>query len=160
VKNNRAHTVPLSAAALAVIEKRPRTQRDFLFGRVRGFRGWHRCKQRVDAKIEQATGRPLPPWTIHDLRRSFATYAGGGLPPDQLQKLPRHEQDVARGLGVQPHVIEVVLNHVSGQRGGVAGIYNRGSYEAEKRTTLDRWAAHLLAIVEGRDSNVTPLRRA
>jgi hypothetical protein len=81
----------------------------------------------------------LPPWVPHDLRRSFATHVAG--------------------IGVQPHIIEACLNHVSGHKGGVAGIYNRSTYEPEKRTALDRWAAHLLAIVEGRDSNVTPLRR-
>jgi hypothetical protein len=52
------------------------------------------------------------------------------------------------------------LNHISGHKGGVAGIYNKAAYEPEKRTALERWAAHLLAIVEGHESNVTPLRRA
>ncbi len=49
-------------------------------------------------------------------------------------------------LGVQPHVIEAVLNHVSGHKAGVAGIYNRATYEKEKRETLDRWAQHVEAI--------------
>jgi hypothetical protein len=66
---------------------------------------------------------------------------------------------MARGLGLQPHVIEAVLNHVS-YKSGVAGIYNVGSYEPEKRRALDRWAEHLMAIVESRESNVAPLRRA
>ena len=60
--------------------------------------------------------------------------------------------------GVQPHVIETVLNHVSGHRAGVAGIYNRASYEREKAIALDLWADRLTAIVEGRKTNVTPLR--
>ena len=63
-------------------------------------------------------------------------------------------------IGIQPHIIEAVLNHVSGHKGGVAGIYNRAGYEAEKTTALNRWAEHVAAIVEGRDSNVTPLRAA
>jgi len=63
-------------------------------------------------------------------------------------------------LGIQPHVIEAVLNHVSGSKRGVAGIYNRSSYEREKQIALELWAEHLIAIVEGRESNVTPLRRA
>ena len=62
-------------------------------------------------------------------------------------------------LGIQPHVIEAVLNHVSGLRTGVAGIYNRSSYEREKRRALDMWAEHLMAIVEGRKRNVIPLRQ-
>jgi hypothetical protein len=67
---------------------------------------------------------------------------------------------MAEDLGIQPHIIEAVLNHVSGHKAGVAGIYNRASYEAEKRTALCRWAEHVTAIIEGRESNVTALRRA
>jgi hypothetical protein len=63
-------------------------------------------------------------------------------------------------LGVQPHVIEAVLNHVSGHRAGVAGIYNRASYEREKTIALDLWADRLMAIVKSRKTNiVTRLRR-
>jgi hypothetical protein len=62
-------------------------------------------------------------------------------------------------LGVQPHVIEAVRNHVSGHRAGVAGIYNRASYEREKAVALDLLAEHLTAIVKGRKSKITPLRR-
>jgi hypothetical protein len=52
-----------------------------------------------------------------------------------------------------------VLNHVSGFRAGVAGTYNRSTYAREKKTALDLWANRLMAIVEDRVSNVTPLRR-
>jgi hypothetical protein len=62
-------------------------------------------------------------------------------------------------LGIQPHVIEAALNHISGHRAGVAGIYNRASYEREKAVALDLWAEHLLALVEGRKSTVVPLHR-
>jgi hypothetical protein len=93
------------------------------------------------------------------LRRTFATYAGGGLPAHELGRLSKSEQEMARGLEIQPHVIEAILNHVSGHKAGVAAIYQRGTYEREKRIALDLWADHLLAIVEGRVSNVTPLRR-
>jgi hypothetical protein len=52
-----------------------------------------------------------------------------------------------------------VLNHVSGHKGGVAGIYNRAAYEKDKRDALIRWADWLTGVVEGRKSKVTPLRR-
>jgi hypothetical protein len=55
-------------------------------------------------------------------------------------------------IGVAPHAIEAVLNHVSGTRGGVAGRYNRSPYEAEKTAALARWDAHLMAAIEGRDT--------
>ena len=50
-------------------------------------------------------------------------------------------------IGIQPHVIEAVINHVSGHKAGVAGIYNRSTYEPEKKAALDTWANHLEAIV-------------
>jgi hypothetical protein len=43
-------------------------------------------------------------------------------------------------LGVLPHVIEAVLNHISGHRAGVAGVYNRAAYFSEKRNALELWA--------------------
>ena len=46
-------------------------------------------------------------------------------------------------IGIQPHVIEAVVNHISGHKGGVAGVYNRATYAVEKRTALERWAAWL-----------------
>jgi integrase len=142
-KNHRPHVVPLSQRARAIIDaQQARDGRDFIFGRYIGsgpFSGWSRSKNELDARIKKA-GKALAHWTPHDLRRTVAT----GMAE----------------LGVQPHVIEAVLNHVSGHKAGVGGIYNRSSYEREKRAALDLWADHLTAIVEGRDSNVTPLRRA
>ena len=79
------------------------------------------------------------PWVIHDLRRTVAT----GMAE----------------IGIQPHVIEAILNHVSGHKSGVAGIYNRASYEAEKATALNLWAAHILALVERRESNIVTAKR-
>jgi hypothetical protein len=50
-------------------------------------------------------------------------------------------------LRIPPHIVEAVLNHVSGHRAGVAGVYNRATYDKEKAVALNRWAKHLLAIV-------------
>jgi hypothetical protein len=49
-------------------------------------------------------------------------------------------------LGVQPHVVEAVLNHVSGHKAGVAGVYNRSLYGPEKCAALELWANHVLTI--------------
>ncbi|MCB1884313.1 MAG: hypothetical protein KDG89_10015 [Geminicoccaceae bacterium] len=54
---------------------------------------------------------------------------------------------MADRLAVLPHVVEAALNHVSGHKAGVAGIYNRAVYAAEKRDALDRWAAWLMEAV-------------
>jgi integrase len=160
-KNHRPHIVPLSLAAAAIVDAQPkREKRDLIFGRgEKPFSGWSNCKERLDEKIKKATGKSLSHWTPHDLRRTFATYAGGGLPEHQLKKLPPQDTEVASGLGIQPHVVEAVLNHVSGHKAGVAGTYNRSTYAREKKAALDLWANRLIAIVEDRASNVTPLRR-
>jgi hypothetical protein len=62
-------------------------------------------------------------------------------------------------LGVQPHVIEAVLNHVSGHKAGVAGVYNRSLYSAEKRAALTLWAEHIMSLLQKREFKVVPLRR-
>jgi hypothetical protein len=59
-------------------------------------------------------------------------------------------------LGVQPHVAELVINHV---KGGVQAIYDRHNYQSEIKAALARWAEHVLAMVAGIDSNVVPMRR-
>jgi integrase len=146
-KNGKEHGVPLSEPARAIIGGQPRRQgsdgklRDFVFGYADGpFSGWTGGRKLLNTRIEKATGQALPHWTPHDLRRSFATHASK--------------------LGIQPHVIEAILNHVSGFRAGVAGIYNRNPYDAEKRTALALWADHLLAIVNGHESNVVSFAAA
>ena len=139
-KNHRPHIIPLSAPATAIIASQLKREGcDTLFGSEHGFNNWSFWKERLDKTITQANGgMPIPRWTTHDLRRTAATM-------------------MADDLGIQPHIIEAVLNHVSGHKAGVAGIYNRASYLREKRAALNLWADRLLAIA--RDSNVTPLRR-
>jgi hypothetical protein len=110
------------------------------------FSGWSKSKVALDKAIietrakagAKATATPLVPWSIHDLRRTVAT---------GLQR-----------LGVRLEVTEAVLNHISGSRGGIAGVYQRHDWAAEKRSALDAWAAHVLAIAEQRTTaeNVVP----
>jgi len=140
-KNHRDHTVPLSGPALAIIAARPRQpDRDLIFGSgQKAFSGWSNAKYALDARL-RASGAELPEWRVHDVRRGVATHMGE--------------------IGILPHVIEAILNHVSGHKGGVAGIYNRAAYEDQVRTALDRWAEWLMAMVEERDSNVVPMARA
>jgi integrase len=144
-KNGKPFSIPLSSAALEILRQQPRRAgpdgkpRDRIFGNSAGpFSGWSKSKGMLDARIAER-GEPLAHWVIHDLRRSFATHLGEEL------KIP-------------PHIIECCLNHISGFRSGVAGTYNRASYQAEMRTAMVRWADQLLAWVEDRESNVTPLR--
>jgi len=123
-KNGRVHEIPLSDLALDIITSAPRREgRAMLFGAGGGpFSGWSKAKAALDARL----GSEFVPWRIHDLRRTVAT-------------------GMAR-LGVLPHVVEAVLNHVSGHKSGVAGIYNRATYRNEKREALALWAAHIQKI--------------
>ena len=147
VKNNRTHAIPLSQAARAILEAQPRRinadgkPRDLIFGYADGaWNAWHNAKKRVDVRIAEATGAPLPPWTPHDLRRSFATHANE--------------------IGIEPHIVEACLGHISGFRAGVAGTYNWATYQIPKRAALARWADQLLAWVKGQQSKVVTLRQA
>jgi len=63
-------------------------------------------------------------------------------------------------LGVKPHVVETIMNHRSGHKAGVAGIYNGATYEPEVKQALAMWADHLMAAVNGTDPKVVPLRQA
>ncbi len=162
-KNGRAHVVPLSPLALSIIAaQEDRTGRDLIFGRGEGgFSGWSKSKERLDARIAAANGgKAIAHWTLHDLRRSFATYAGGGPEEPIFKQMTPRDRELAQGLGILPHVAEAILNHVSGHLAGVAGIYNRSTYAKEKRAALDLWATHLELIVTSAADNVTTLRRA
>jgi integrase len=136
-KNSRPHDVPLSSTAMSLIEALPRDEgRPLVFGNGKGgYAGWSRAKKDLDAAAGLAEG-----WTLHDLRRTAATRMGD--------------------LGVLPHVVEAILNHVSGHKAGVAGIYNRSTYAAEKRAALELWATHLqVAIAKASGANVRELRK-
>jgi integrase len=122
-KNRRPHTIPMSTTVRAILDARQQNGREHVFGMgQRGFSGWSKAKARLDEAIK------IPDWRVHDLRRSCATGLGE--------------------LGVYPHVIEAILNHVSGTRSGVAGLYNKAAHETEKAAALQRWAEHVAAIVE------------
>ena len=149
-KNGRAHEVPLSDLAVSILtaalDRKGRGERNLIFGEAEAssFSGWSRAKSALDDRIDKAlraapaNAKPAP-WRLHDLRRTAATRMAD--------------------LGVQPHVIEAALNHVSGAKAGVAGIYNRALYSAEKRQALDLWAAHVEALLEGKSaSNVVALK--
>jgi integrase len=124
-KNNRTHELPLSPLALAILQRQPRRKgQEFVFPNRNGgrFVNWLEGRARLDKAIAQSTPikAKAQPWRLHDLRRTCAT----GMAE----------------LGVLPHIVEAVLNHVSGHKAGVAGIYNRARYENEMREALELWA--------------------
>jgi len=122
-KNCREHALPSSRQSYAILRAQPRRKdRDLIFGYGNGgFSGWSDCKSSLDKALQSQRGRKaMPEWRLHDLRRTAAT--------------------MMMELGTAPHVVEAVLNHVSGSRAGVAGIYNRAKLVEPMREALQKWA--------------------
>jgi integrase len=123
-KNGAMHTVPLSPQAWAIIEAARVGNGDHVLSGTgkTAISGFSKAKRQLDRLVSFRK-----PWTYHDIRRSVVTH-------------------LADDLAVQPHVIEAVVNHISGHKAGVAGVYNRATYAAEKREALERWADHIDVI--------------
>jgi integrase len=154
-KNGRAHLVPLSAEVVEIIKAVPRIRNKagfvFCTNGENAVSGWSRAKEQLDAIMldiagaeaqargEDPTTVNIPPWIIHDLRRTAST---------RMQRL------------APPHVVEAVLNHISGFRAGVAGVYNQEEYSSERRAALDALAWAVNGIVTGRTSTVTSITEA
>jgi integrase len=138
-KNGRQLALTLPAPALDILHSIPRrADRPYVFGKVgKGFTGVSHAMARFQARMA-AAGNALEHWSLHDLRRSAAT----GMAE----------------IGIQPHVVEAILNHVSGHKAGVAGVYNRAGYKRDIAMALAQWAEHLIAAVEGRTAKVVPFR--
>jgi integrase len=134
-KNGRPHVVPLPPLARTILTSvKPIAGDAGLIFTTTGrtpVSGFSKLKRTLDAVMQ------IPPWRLHDLRRTAAT----GLAE----------------LGVAPHVIEAALNHISGAKAGVAGVYNRASYAEEKRIALERWASHLTGLVSQQTSHVVSI---
>ncbi len=152
-KNKQAHELDLSPEAVTIIEavQKLRRNESYLFpargeGAIRGFSA---VKRRLDSTVEalrreDATkagqdppAEDLPDWRIHDFRRTAAT----GM----------------AALGFAPHVVERVLNHVSGAQSGLVGVYQRHEYRPERKAAITAWGAQVAAILEGKGlaSNMT-----
>lgn len=138
-KNGIEHTIPYDSLARRVLDALPDHAREgrYLFPasreHVRGkptgfFNGWGKAKNAFDAKLKN-----VAPYTLHDLRRTFAT--------------------VMQSLGVSLEVREKLLNHISGTQAGVAGIYGRYGYEEEMKEAVARYDAFLLALLSQNSSS-------
>ena len=160
VKNDASNIIPLNRLAIAALDRAagrgldastnwPRSGLVFTTTGKTSVSGYSRAKAKLDARmaelaIEGATEAApvtIKPWRVHDARRTLAT---------GLQR-----------LGVRFEVTEAVLNHVSGSRSGIAGVYQRHGWGPEKRAALDAWGTHIEGLLNPAEStgNVVPLRR-
>jgi integrase len=119
-KNGRANTVPLCPEAVAILKSIPRIYGEHVFGSG-GLSSYSRLKAEIDALCPD-----VKPWTLHDLRRTVAS-------------------GMAR-LRVPPHVTEALLNHKVGTISAIGKIYNRYSYDTEKREAIDLWCKHVASL--------------
>jgi integrase len=77
--------------------------------------------------LDKELGDDFVPWTLHDLRRTYAT---------NLAK-----------LGTPIHITEKFLNHISGTFAGITGVYQRHSYKDEMKSAVELWERRLAEIV-------------
>lgn len=150
-KNDRAHVVHLAEPVRDLVAKVPRfAECPFVFagGTKRPITAHSLAKRTIDAAVTvertKAGIEPvvLPKWIYHDFRRAGVT--------------------ALAGMGFPPHVCDRLLNHVTGAIQGVAAVYQRAEFLAERRAALDAWAAHVLRAAEGKPEagNVVALRTA
>ncbi|WP_420564160.1 tyrosine-type recombinase/integrase [Thalassobaculum sp.] len=143
-KGGRPHMVPLSDAVLERLASMPfkdRAEHVFI-GRIKGkpFHNLEKPKAALDKAIAEARGEDseaMQPWTLHDLRRTCRT-------------------GMSR-LGIARDVAERVIGHAVG--GKLGATYDVYEYRDEKARALSAWGDHVLAVVEGKQSdNVVPMR--
>jgi integrase len=124
-KNNRLHELPMSRQVRDILSRRRLLKHpryggeggsEYVWGKR--WTSWSEGKAKLDAKLNG-----IAPWRLHDLRRSCATHLAE--------------------LGVMPHIVEAVLNHISGHKSGVAGIYNRARYTEDMRAALQTWGNYV-----------------
>jgi integrase len=117
-KNAKAHVVHLSEQSIDVL-KRAHRQGPLVFSLLgtKPFQEFSRAKSVLD-QLSGVSG-----WRLHDLRRTCVS-------------------GMAR-LGIAPHVADKILNHQSGTISGVAAVYQRHEFLAERQAALDLWGAHI-----------------
>ena len=122
-KNGKAHIVHLSKEAIVLLMRTPRLGR-FVFSSsgAKPFRSFSTAKRELDKLCETTS------WRLHDLRRTCVS-------------------GMAR-LGIAPHVADKVLNHQAGTISGVAAVYQRHDFFAERKDALERWGHHVGVLME------------
>jgi len=90
--------------------------------------GFSKAKQRLDKLINKGLDAPLPHWQFHDLRRTAAS----GM----------------AALGHPPHIVDRVINHLSGSQGGLTAVYQRHEYRPERKRAIREWGEYVATLVE------------
>jgi integrase len=136
-KNKMAHRVPLSPLALELLQSAKK---------ITGDSPWLFPSPQTDRHI-------TPEAVDHALRRPGLEALGFTFVPHDLRRTAASHMT---GMGISRLVVSKILNHAER---GVTSVYDRSSYDREKRQALDSWGRKLQGIVEGTESNVISLVR-
>ena len=122
-KNKLDHRVWLSEPVMALLSELGMPERGSVFINEQGnpISGLSAVARSIWADLD------IPRFTVHDLRRSAAT----GM----------------TGMGIDRLTVSRILNH---KEGGITRIYDRHSYDQQKRHALEAWASRLEEIVSGK----------
>ena len=133
-KNGLAHRVPLSSQAIEVLDDLGKDERT----------GWVFASNRQDGPITNL-------WRVTGIRKA----SGVEFVPHDLR---RTAASLMTGMGIARLTVSKILNHVES---GVTAVYDRHSYDPEKRQALEAWGARVEEIVTGKeaDDRVVPLRK-
>ena len=139
-KNGKTHLVPLGPLALRLIKQLMDRDEDdteesekLLPARGNpeaGPSGFSKAMTRIRAGMEINLKSPVPHWTLHDLRRTMAT---------GLQR-----------IGIRLEVTEALLNHISGSRSGIIGVYQRHNYLEEKKAAISSWEKEMVRLTRAK----------
>jgi integrase len=144
-KTNVQHQVPIAPAVRAFLKSLPRIEGEagyvFTVTGKTPISGFSKAKANLDIAIAALNdGTPIPPWRLHDFRRTLAS-------------------GMAR-LGVALPVIEKVLAHRSGSFSGIVSVYQHYNFREEMQQALQRWASHVLTLARAERELSQPGRRA
>ena len=148
-KNKRDHRIPLSRQAIDLLDRLGIAAIKAGFGYEDGDlvfsttghsapSGFSKAKKALDAKMKAILGARFNDWRVHDLRRTCAT----GM----------------ENLGIDTRVVETALNHVSGTKAGIVGVYQRSDHRDAVAAAFRAWGTHVMGIVSAdkSPSNVVP----
>jgi integrase len=150
-KNGRTHRVALSAPAVSLLDRaailaikahRGFKDSDLVFSTTgtTAPSGFSKAKRALDAAMKEILGGRFEEWRVHDLRRTCAT----GM----------------EDLGIPTRVVETALNHISGTKAGIVGVYQRAEHKEAVKTAFEAWGRRVIKILGDAppDSNIVPLR--
>ena len=137
-KNKQTHRVPLSSLAIELLADIKKLSGDSQYLFPAKLKNTHITRTSVDHAVRRSSFHNIEAWTPHDCRRTVASHL--------------------TAMGISRLVVSKILNH--SENNSVTAIYDRHSYDSEKRHALEAWANKLRKLVYGDEyiNNVITLK--